>query len=620
MARPSNPLPVQRRSTGKAKAADPAVVKALFVKAAALFHADQLALAEQTLDRHLALAPGSWPGLCMKAMIAAQTQREPLAEQLWRQLLASNPGYAEGHCQLGILYRRSQRFDEAQAHLQRAIALDPVHLDAQQGLGELYRIRGEYRQALLAFEKVRQLDPLSPQAYFNIGVLYQEMALPERAIAAYQQALQLAPHDPGAHGNLLYCQHYLPRLDAPARFDEARRFAHHWQGMTVAHPPWRETLQPERCLRIGFLSADLRQHPVGYFLEHVLQSLAALDAPGVQLIAFSNAAKEDALSERIRPCFAAWHKVAESSDAALAGKIVAERIDILIDLAGHTAGNRLPVLAARPAPLQLSWLGYFATTGLSAVDYVLADPFCVPAGEESLFVEQVWRLPHTRLCFSPPIDAPPVSRLPALAAGHFTFGSFQDLAKINDTVLALWARILAACPQARLRLQSVRLGHAEMRDVFAQRLAQAGLPADRVELLGPVRRDVYLRACGEIDVILDTFPYPGGTTTAEALWMGVPTLTLSTPGMLGRQGAGLLENVGLSDWVCQDAESYVARAIAWAAPDAAQQPAQRQALDNLRSKLRPLAQASPLFDAPRFARDLADAWRGMWRRRCASGG
>ena len=290
-----------------------------------------------------------------------------------------------------------------------------------------------------------------------------------------------------------------------------------------------------------------------------------------------------------------------------------EHIDILLDLSGHSAGNRLTLFAAKPAPIQVSWLGYFGTTGLPVMDYALADPQSVPESEAQWFTERVWRLPHTRLCFSPPLRAPDVSGLPVLAGRPFTFGCFQELTKINASVLDAWKRIMLASPHARLRVQSVRLGYPDVMAAFAQRLRDAGLSDAQFQLVGPAPRDNYLAAYADVDLVLDTFPYPGGTTTVEAMWMGVPTLTLATPGMLGRQGAALLVNAGLPDWICNNPEAYVAQAIAWASPEGER----RQRLSDLRAQLRPQLMKSPLMDAQHFAVDLDQALRGMWRDWCA---
>jgi predicted O-linked N-acetylglucosamine transferase (SPINDLY family) len=320
----------------------------------------------------------------------------------------------------------------------------------------------------------------------------------------------------------------------------------------------------------------------------------------------------DALTDRLRAHCAGWTLLYGHSDAAAARLIHADGIHVLIDLSGHTAHNRLPVFGYKPAPVQVTWLGYFATTGVAEIDYLLADPVSVPPAHQSHFSEAIWYLPDSRLCFTPPAAEMPVTPLPALANGFVTFGNFQNLAKLNDAVLSLWARVLTALPNARLRLQNKQLADAEVRQQLGQRLQRVGIGVDRVTMHGPQPREAYLAAHGEVDLILDTFPFPGGTTTCESLWMGVPTLTLAGDRLIGRQGASLLAAAGLSDWIAPDPEQFVVQAVARAND--------LPALAALRTGLRAQVLASPLFDAPGFATNFASALWAMWQRWRSSAG
>ena len=304
------------------------------------------------------------------------------------------------------------------------------------------------------------------------------------------------------------------------------------------------------------------------------------------------------------------------SDEALLKCITDANIDILIDLSGHTAGHRLPVFAARAAPVQLSWLGYFGSTGVANIDHLLVGPQCVPDAEASFYTESIVRLPQSRFCWAPPLDAPGVSPLPAQAGQPFTLGCFQELAKINDVVLRTWLQILNATPDARLRLQSVRLGYTAVAAQWAQKLLALGFKSEQFQLRGPSTHAAYLAAYAEVDMVLDTFPYPGGLTTLEALWMGVPTLTLAAPGILGRQGASLMAAAGLQDWVCHSTDEYITKAIALAAPGVLP----REQLRQIRAGLRQQVQASPLLDAAQFTTDLYSTLRALWNQHCARAG
>jgi predicted O-linked N-acetylglucosamine transferase (SPINDLY family) len=358
------------------------------------------------------------------------------------------------------------------------------------------------------------------------------------------------------------------------------------------------------------VSGDLHGHPVGYFLDGVLTSLAAKFSANLELFAYATRACEDETSKRLRASCKAWHSALGLSDSALALRIREDGIDILIDLSGHTAGNRLPVFAWKPAPIQVSWLGYFATTGVAAIDYFIADPWTLPPDQEAFFTEKVWRLPETRLCFTPPSARVDVNVLPALSNGYVTFGCFNNLSKMNDAVVQLWARVLNAVPASRLFLKYQQLAEASIRQSTRERFAVHGIAADRLIFEDYVPRVNYLAAYHRVDIGLDPFPFPGGTTTVEALWMGIPVLTLSGERFLARQGVGLLMNAGLPEWIASDHDDYVARAVAHASD--------LQGLAALRARLRQQVLASPIFDAPRFAKHFEAALREMWLTWCAT--
>jgi predicted O-linked N-acetylglucosamine transferase (SPINDLY family) len=342
---------------------------------------------------------------------------------------------------------------------------------------------------------------------------------------------------------------------------------------------------------------------VGFFLEGLL---AHIDPARIELIAYPTHHREDELTARIRPYFSAWQPLFGINDRDAARLIHAGSVHILIDLSGHTGHNRLPMFAWKPAPVQASWLGYFTTTGVAEIDYFLADEVGVPREQQAQFTESVWYLPDTRLSFTAPGFDLPVTPLPALTSGMITFGCFQNLTKLGNDVLELWAKILDALPDARLRIQYKQLNQPAPAEQLLHRFQRYGIARDRLMLHGPTKRAAYLAAHSEVDIILDTFPYTGGTTTCEGLWMGVPTLTLAGKSLLARQGASLLTAAGLEQWIANSKEEYVAKAIALASDHAG--------LAALRSVLREQVLASPLFDAPRFARNFEDALWGMWAR------
>lgn len=365
--------------------------------------------------------------------------------------------------------------------------------------------------------------------------------------------------------------------------------------------------QPPQRLRVGFVSGDLCEHPVGYFLEGILP---ALDRQRLELIAYPTCDRNGVLTDQLKSSFERWQPLWALSDEAAVEQIRADGIHVLIDLSGHTAYNRLAVFARRPAPVQVSWPGYFATTGVAQIDWFIADRVTVPESHQAYFTEQIHYLPETRLCFTPPVDAPAVAPLPALTSGQLTFGCFQNLSKVNRQVLQHWAHIMAALPHSRLRMQVKDFADESARQHMFARLQAVGIAADRVSLhAGTGRRD-YLAAHAEVDLILDTFPYTGGTTTCEALWMGVPTLTLCGNTLIARQGASMMRAAGLDDWVVDELESYVSRALAFAADV--------NALADLRAGMRQRLLRTALFDTPRFARQLEQALWAMWQSHSCS--
>lgn len=602
---------VNTRLTGSTQTL--ANIQAGYEDAVRLYNQGDWPQAEAQTDALLA-QPGLTPAfqvaaLNLKATLAARTHRLELAVQLYRDILSRQPGHVDALSNQGLALQKLKRHEEALTCLAQAVRLNPGHAHSHLNLGLVYQSLGRLDEARAAYQRTLAIEPGHVQALFNIAKMRQDALDFEGASQAYLAVLDVDPRHADALANLIFVQHYRYPPDAAMQQDLIRRVG----ALNPPRPAWPRRPQDKKPLRLGLVSADLRQHPVGFFLRDVLLALAstAVASGELTLLAYANHAQEDALTQDIRSAFAAWHTVDLWNDARLEAQIRSDEIDILVDLSGRTAGNRLAVFAAKPAPLQVSWLGYFATTGLPQMDAILADPVCVPESEEALYVEQVVRLPHTRLCMSTPVVTQAPAPPPALKNGFITFGCFQTLPKINPGVLAVWAQILAACPQARLRLQVPQFGDEGQRSRFTDRLRAAAVDVARVNLLGPVSRDAYFNAYAEVDILLDTFPYPGGTTTAEALWMGVPTLTLALPGMLGRQGQSMLENLGLHDWVTHSEADYIAQAVAWGQGGSVA----LARLHALRSQVRDRVAASPLFDAPRFARDWWAVVQGLWRQK-----
>lgn len=522
----------------------------------------------------------------------------------YRRALKLKPDLAGIHYNLGLALMDSGKIDSALASYRQALALKPDYAEAYNDAGNALGRLGQLDAALASYRRALTLQPDYAEAHYNLGNALQDLGQLEAALSSYRRALEIKPDLAKAHSNLLFALNYSANYTPAYCLERALQFGQMASGKALRHfTAWQCPSQSER-LRVGIVSGDLRSHPVGYFLESLV---AQLDATRIELIAYPTHVKEDALTARIKPYFAAWKPLTALSDEAAARLIHADGVHVLLDLSGHSRYNRLPIFAWKPAPLQASWLGYFATTGMAEMDYFLADHVGVPETAREHFTEAIYYLPDTRLCFTPPQPDLPVAPLPALNNDRITFGCFQNLSKVNDKVLATWAKIFAALPNARLRMQCPQLSEPAQMAQMTERLRRHGIDPGRVAMYGLSPREAYLSAHAGVDLILDTFPFPGGTTTCEALWMGVPTLTLAGDNLLARQGASLLMAAGLSEWVAVSEAEYITKAISLASD--------LSGLARLRATLRPSVLASPLFDAARFARNFETALRGMWEQR-----
>ncbi|RQR47686.1 tetratricopeptide repeat protein [Burkholderia sp. Bp9140] len=582
------------------------------------------------------------------------------------------PDDAEGHCALGRSLRSMNDFDGAARMFERACEIDPGYAPAWCRLGELRCQQGEYEESMRLCRHAIELDPALADAYNFLGLAYHNLDRMAAAELSHRHAIDLNPDDADAHHNLAAALFRLDKLDeamseyriaqelgvdpvkiqltlgdirwakrdfagavdafreavehdphrayarllfnmssSPAFAPEdwivdARRYGDYLARDARLLPHDREQRALQACgrpLRVGFVSGDLRQHPVGIFLESVL---AHLDRTRIEPHAYVTFVVEDDVTARLKAGFASWKKLTCLNRDQAARMIRDDGIDVLVDLAGHTNWSGLPVFAHRPAPVQASWLGFFATTGCRAIDYFIGDPHTLPADEAHHFVEQPWHLPDSYLCFTPPAYDVEVGPLPMATNGGVTFGCFGKLTKISDDVIALWSRLLHALPDARLMLKAHELGASDLNRATLERFARHGIGAHQLILEGGSPRAEYFNAYNRIDIALSPFPYPGGTTTAEALWMGVPVIGMKGGRFVTHICESLLHAAGMGGWIAADEDAYLAKAIAFASD--------RDALAALRATLRERTLASPLCDAARFARNLEDAFHGMWAR------
>jgi protein O-GlcNAc transferase len=521
------------------------------------------------------------------------------------------PEHGVGWKTLGALLWWEKRTDEALIPMQRAVHLMPKDAEAHSNLGMAWFKLKRIDDALASFTRALEIDRDFAAAHYHLGMTHLLQERYAEAEASLRHAVRLRPdyltNDPLLYSDLLFLSSHNPTFGADDLFADHCRYGECFETpLRGSWPRHSNGTDPERCLKVGLVSGDLNDHAVGSFIEPVLAQLR--QCQGLELYAYYNNVREDTVSARLQKLFKHWDPISTLSDGELATKITADGIDILIDLAGHTGLNRLRTFAHKPAPIQVSWLGYPGTTGLRGMDYYLADRHWLPPGDfDRQFTEQLVYLPD-RWTFQPHSSAPAVNALPALQTGRLMFGSFNRVGKINLATLRLWSQLLRTLPDAKMLLGGMPSDgeHRIMSDQFAAE----GIARERLQFHGRGTMDLYLALHHQVDICLDTQPYAGGTTTMHALSMGVPTLALAGSTPFARAGAGILAQLGITGFTATNAADFVAKGLYWASH-----------LDELalvRSDMRTRMQQSPGAPAGFFAAQFELALRHMWRRWCAN--
>lgn len=487
----------------------------------------------------------------------------------------------------------------------KALALNAGDAKEHCYYGLLLKNQGDLTGAATAFEQAIKLKPDYAAAYNNLGIVKKDAGDVEAGIRHYRRALELNPAYASCYSNLLFCLSHSEKIDAKALFAEHCRFSQQYElPLKASWPQHTNQRDPERCLQVGFVSADFRDHSLAYFIEPLLKHLSV--TRGLSLHAYSTGAIEDSITQRLRGKFSYWNKVDALPDAALAKKIREDGIDILVDLAGHTAGNRLLTFAMKPAPIQVSWLGYLSTTGLMAMDYYLADRYLLPPGRlDDQFTEKLVQLP-ANAPFMPFASAPEVNALPAVKNGYLTFACFNRPNKITPSAVSLWSKLLSALPHAKLLLGA--MPHDGSYDAIIEWFALGGITQDRLIFHPRSAMQNYLKLHHAVDICLDTFPSNGVTTTCHAVWMGVPTLCIEGHCMASRGALDVMRQVGLDDFVAVDESDFLNRGLFWAS--------HLTQLAEVRISLRSRFERSPLAQPEMIATGLERAFRQMWRRWC----
>jgi predicted O-linked N-acetylglucosamine transferase (SPINDLY family) len=525
------------------------------------------------------------------------------AEVALRRSLEMDPNQHVAWYTLGNVLQDTRRLDEAADAYRRALALRPNFAEAMHNLGTTLREGRKLEEALAQFRGVAALGFDSFELRSNLGVASKDMGDLDEAMAWFERALELKA-DPLVESNLIYTMHFHPEATpgsiaaAHARWNE--RYARQLMPAKVEFPNDRD---PERRLRVGYVSPDFRLHPVGIFLGPLL---GMHDHTKFEIACYSDVRAEDKFTERFRSYADVWWDTSKLNDEQLAELVRADRVDVLVDLTMHMSGSRMLMFARKPAPVEVTYLAYCSTTGLGAMDYRLSDPYLDPVGiDESVYSEKTVRLPCTYWCYHAAKDAPEVSALPAASNGYVTFGCLNNYCKVTRPTFEAWFEILRRVPGSRLLIHVDAGSHRERARAEA---SAAGIEPGRVEFQGFAPYEEYLKIYHRIDVALDPFPYTGGTTSCDALWMGVPIVTLAGKTAVSRGGFSILSNIGMGELVARDVEQYV-RIAAELAGDLSR-------LGEIRSTLRERVRGSPVCDVRQFARDVEGAYRDMWRRWC----
>ncbi|HWZ70528.1 MAG TPA: tetratricopeptide repeat protein [Casimicrobiaceae bacterium] len=599
---------------------------------------DTEGLCREILD----VQPQHAEALHLLGVLANRTGHVDAAVDLVRRAIANAPHAAEYYSNLGVMLTSQGRLDDAAAACREALGRYPDLPEAHYNLGNALQAAGQLEAAQSSYQQALSRKPDYPQAHNNLGNVLSALGSPAAAAQAYGEAVRLnpdyaparsnlanalrnlghldealtqhrravesAPTVPEIRSNMILSMYYPADADARAILAESRRWDQlHAEPLRSQIRPLRNDPSPERPLRIGFVSPDLRMHSVSFFL---LPLLEAHDRENFHVTCYATNARADRVTERLRACSDRWRVLVGLSDDAAAQRIRDDRIDILVDLSNHTAGNRLPIFARNPAPVQVTYLGLTGTTGLSSIDYRLTDALVDPPEGENYCSERLVRLPDIAWCFTPLSGSPRIASLPALDKGYVTFGSFNNIAKITPHVLYLWARILQQVDASHLQLASAAFRDAESSRRFRQFFADLEVAPERIELLPdepiPSR---HLERHASLDIALDTFPFQGVTTTFLALWMGVPVVSLAGQNHMTRVGLSILSSADLEELAAPSYDGYVQAAVGLAAD--------LPALATLRATLRQRMQNSLLTDSARFARNVEAAYRDMWRSWCA---
>lgn len=513
------------------------------------------------------------------------------------------PSYADAYYNLGVTYQDQQRLEEAIACYQKTIQLQPLYTDAYYNLGIISYIQSKVTNAITFFKKTIELKPDHADAHNNLGCAFKDQGRISDACGCFEKALEFKPDWPSVHSNLLFSITHLEGYDPTAVYERHLSWAkQHANKFSDNIASYNNDTNPNRRLRLGYVSPYFYRQPIAHFLEPIL---SGSNRSEFEITCYADVLKSDEITQRLQKLSDHWCPITSLDNKKVFHKIRDDKIDILIDLSGHIARNRILLFAYKPAPIQISYL-YQATTGLAAMDYRITDTYADPIGmTEHCYSEELLRLPNSYWCYQPPMEAPEVSELPAINSKQITFACVNHLSKVGPSVIALWSQILQKVKQSQLMIFS---HSGDTNKHIIQSFEKHGITIAQLLIRNHQSFAEYLKAYELIDITLDPFPYNGGTTTCESLWMGVPVITLAGNSCMSRGGVSILSNIGLKDLIAHTSEDYVqiAMRLATNLPN----------LQQLRSQLRKKMRSSPLMDAQAFTHNLEFIYREVWKKWC----
>ena len=591
----------------RALALSPRFFEARINKTAALFELGRFEEAKAEAQRLVDEEPLRAEAHLNLGNVLVHTGKSKQGIKHYKKALELQPGYAEAHYNLATLLDSKEDMANTIRYLERRLK---ERGDSVQNLGMLaaaHQAAGNLAKSEEFCRRILERQPDNMTALITMGSCLSNSGDVAAAVALYDKVVRLDTTQTGMASNLLFDHNYLAKPTREQVFAMHQDWARlHETPQKGKLPKPERILDPKRKLRIGYVSGDFVRHPVGFLLRDILRHH---DGKQFEVHCFSMAIRPEEVLQELREAAHTWEDIFHLNDDELASLIDKANIDILIDLSGHTALNRLPVFARRPAPVQVEWIGYFHSTGMAQMDYFITDPFTTPPDNGQLFSEVPVYLPQTRFCYGPPEYAPEVQAAPFEKNGFITFGSFNRLPKLTDEVIAAWSQILLGAPHSRLVIKSGALTEELVKERLLSRFANQGIAKERVELREGSSHIGMLTEYGDIDIALDTFPFNGGMTTMEALWMGVPVVTIAGNTVVSRQTVSVLTNIGLADELAfAETAAFVAGTIALAGCPAR--------LAELRASLRDRMASSPLRDSTRFTRDLENLLRAMWTAWC----